>query len=455
MVSFGHKAGAPARAFSPSGQRLASQTETAEPSHNIRLSNPAVVAVLGGLEVRLHPAVTAFAASLIAFAPFQAFAQDARQSVSVRDRPRPEYDPLGLRFGGFDLNAQLDVSATSTDNLFAAQTGEQDDIYYTVSPSARLSSHWSRHALAVSAGLTHTTYSDHSNQNSDTGYIAGQGRYDLGADTQINATARYGREVEPRTNPDALTTGKPVEYTVSQASLSAQHTFNRFKVGAGVDTATYDYHDVGIIDQDFRDVTQNTISGSVEAELGPRFGVTLQASADHRDYNNAPALSSDGQTYLAGVALHLTDLLEGHISAGVFNRDYDSGVSLSGFAADASVDWYITQLTTIQFSASRSAQDNGATAVAPYVESRYGAHVDHELLRNVILSAGVQGGQRDYSVIDRNDTFLSYQLGADYILNRRVAVSARYSHDEVNSDGLNRYRDYTVNAVSLGLSLRL
>jgi hypothetical protein len=425
--------------------------------------NPAARAVFGGFEVRLHPAVTAFAASLIAFAPFQAFAQDATQSVSVRDRPRPEYDPLGMRFGGFDLNANLALGATSTDNLFATENLEQDDIYYTVNPNVRLSSHWSRHALAVSAGLNHTTYSDHSSQNSDTGYIAGQGRYDLGADTQFNATARYGREVEPRTDPDALTTGKPVEYTVSQASLGAQHTFNRFKVAASVDSTTYDYHDVGIVDQDFRDLTQNTVTGSVEAELGPRFGLTFQASADHRDYDNDPAvctgptpcLSSDGQTYLAGVALHLTDLIEGHISAGAFNRDYDSGETLSGFATDASVNWYITQLTTLQFNANRNAQENGATAAAPYVESRYGAHVDHELLRNVILSAGVQAGSRDYSGIDRNDDFVSYQLGADYVLNRRVALSARYTHDEVSSDGVDRYRDYTVNAFQLGLNLRL
>ena len=66
-----------------------------------------------------------------------------------------------------------------------------------------------------------------------------------------------------------------------------------------------------------------------------------------------------------------------------------------------------------------------------------------------------QAGQRDYRIIDRNDTFRTIQLGADYILNRRVALSARYQYDDVNSDGVDRYRDYTVNAVSVGLTLRL
>jgi hypothetical protein len=417
----------------------------------------------------VHSAISAFAASLIAFAPFQAFAQQTdNQNVSVRDRARPEYDPLGLRFGGFDLNARLDLEATSTDNLFASETGETSDVYYTVSPSARLSSHWSRHALAVSAGYSHAFFSDHSDQNNDTGYIGAEGRYDLGVNTHINAAARYARQVEPRTNPDALSTDvEPVKYTVAEASLSAEHTFNRFKVAGGVDTTTYDYSNVpGLLpgdDQNRRDYTQNSATGSVEMEVTPRIGVIGQVTVDHRDYNNDPVtctgpitcLSSDGQTYLAGVALHLTDLVEGRVTVGEFNRDYDSGESLSGLAADASVDWYITELTTLHFNANRNAQENGATAFEPYVETTYGAHVDHELLRNVILSAGVQAGTRDYSGIDRNDNFSSYQLGADYILNRRVAVSARYTHDEVTSDGADRYRDYTVNALSLGLSLRL
>lgn len=205
----------------------------------------AAVSVRGGFDVRLHPALTAFAASLIALAPFQALAQEPNHNVSVRDRPRPEYDPLGLRFGGFDLNASLDLGVTSTDNLFASETGEQDDVYYAVSPRVRLSSHWSRHALSVAAGYTHLAFSDHSNQDSDTGFVSANGRLDVGARTQINAAARYASDVELRTNPDALAIDvAPVKYTVAQASLTAEHTFNRFKVSAGVDTTTYDYSNV-------------------------------------------------------------------------------------------------------------------------------------------------------------------------------------------------------------------
>jgi hypothetical protein len=40
-------------------------------------------------------------------------------------------------------------------------------------------------------------------------------------------------------------------------------------------------------------------------------------------------------------------------------------------------------------------------------------------------------------------------------LNRRVALEARFRRDEVESSGAAAYRDYEVNTLSLGVSLRL
>jgi hypothetical protein len=404
----------------------------------------------GGTEVRLNRALTVFAASLIAFAPFQAFAQDANENVSVRDRPRPEYDPLGLRFGGFDLNANLDAGVASTDNLFATQTNEDSDTIYTLSPSARLASHWSRNSLQLAAGLTHTAHQDFTSEDSDTGYVSGRGRLDIGANTQVSADAQYARQVESRTDPDATTVGGPVEYNVKDANVAVTQTFNRIRASVGIGRTEYDYHS-----QAFRNSSDNDINMRVDAAISPRIALVAETTLDKRDYDNDPGLSSNGRTYLVGASFNLTDLLHGELTAGEFDRDYDSGPHVKGAAVSGNLEWYITRLTTLNFNASRSAQDLGQTAV-PYIETTYGAHVDHELLRNVILSAGIQAGQHDYRLgVDRTDDFVYGELGAEYILNRRVALNARFVHDEVNSSGVDRYRDYDVNTLSVGLSLRL
>jgi hypothetical protein len=95
----------------------------------------------------------------------------------------------------------------------------------------------------------------------------------------------------------------------------------------------------------------------------------------------------------------------------------------------------------------------GATTAAPYIATRYGARIDHELLRNLIVGAGVEFGKRDYDGIALNDDTTHVDVGADYLLSRRWALRARYAHDELDSNALGR--DYEVNQFTVGLSFRL
>lgn len=454
-----HRSGA----FSPRVQQIAPAPGLTAPSaqQHVRPSIWAALTGPGGSQVQIRPLLSAFAASLIVFTPCHALAQTQAQpddNVSVRERPRPEYDPLGLRFGSFTANAQLDLGATSTDNLFAQSSGaEQDDIVYTVSPNVQLKSDWSRHALEVQAGARFTNHQDFSSEDANSHYVRAVGRLDVGTRTSISATAGIAHEVEPRTDPDSPVTLDPVEYDRTEASLNAQHTFNRFRVSGGVARTEYSFDG----SQSFRDNEETVARGRLDAELTPRIGVLLQATADERDYDrDVPFdLDSSGRTVLAGVTINFTDLMRGEFSVGQFSRDYDDpGIgTVDGLAASGDLDWYITRLTTLHFSARRNAESvvGGGTG-APFVETTYGARVDHELLRNVILTAGVQAGKREYdNIIDRKDDFVYGEAGADYIVNRRVSLRARYNFDQVDSSGVDAYRDYDVNAFTLGVTLRL
>ena len=88
-----------------------------------------------------------------------------------------------------------------------------------------------------------------------------------------------------------------------------------------------------------------------------------------------------------------------------------------------------------------------------------GVTVDHELLRNLIVSAGVVAGQtqfRDYFVngqavpINRSDTGYGGTLGATYLMNRLVSVDLAYGYTSFNSTALRRY---STNQLSLTLRL--
>ncbi|MEZ5960085.1 MAG: outer membrane beta-barrel protein [Hyphomonadaceae bacterium] len=169
-----------------------------------------------------------------------------------------------------------------------------------------------------------------------------------------------------------------------------------------------------------------------------------------RDYDNSPQFNSDGQAYMVGLSLN-TDLMRGEVSVGQFEHD----MLASPVRSTASLSkcwWYVTQLTTITVDARRDADDQiGAFSGEPS-SPKNSAFASITVLRNVILTGGVRFGNRDYETIAREDDYNEWDLGADYLLNRNVAVRFRYQHDEVDSPA---YRDYEVNQATVGLTLRL
>jgi hypothetical protein len=405
--------------------------------------------------LRTNPFASLFAASLIVFAPMPAFAQsqDTREeSVSVRDRDRPEYEALGRRLGSFNLNASLDLAVTHTDNLFAAADGDPsnvDDFIYTVAPTIGLSSDWSRHAIAADAGYVYRAHDDFSNEDADDYYVRATGRFDIGDNTEVHGSTRFGHYVSPRKDPDSPTVGSPVEYDRTEAGIGASHRFSRLRVRADLTGNKREYDGV----QSFRDNEETALRARLDYELSPRIGLMLQATTDERDYDNSPQFNSEGTAYVAGVTLN-TDLMRGELSVGQFERDYGGVVgTFDGVAVAASVEWYVTQLTTLTVTGRRDADDEiGATSGQPYITEEYGLRVDHELLRNVILTGGYRWGEREYEAIARQDEYDHWDVGADYLLNRNIAVRFRYQHDEVDSPA---YRSYDVNDVTVGLTLRL
>jgi hypothetical protein len=237
--------------------------------------------------LRHRPFLSGFGALLIALAPVPAFAQTQNDqtvaqpdhAVSVRERPHPEYDPLGMRFGAFKLNASLDLDVASTDNLFAAPSGSAvDDIIYAEAPTLRLASDWSRNALVIDAGGRFTQHGDFSSEDANTGYLRGAGRLDIGASTSISASARIAHQVTPRTDPDNPSIGGPVEYDRTDGSIGIEQRFTRLRVQGDISGSKYSYDGA----QTFRDNTQTAGHGRVTFDLSPRIGL-LATTKTRRD----------------------------------------------------------------------------------------------------------------------------------------------------------------------------
>jgi|CXWL01.1.fsa_nt_gi hypothetical protein len=391
-------------------------------------------------------------ASLVLFAPMHAVAQEANRNEGVQQRARPDYDPAGRRIGGFTLNAGLNLSVGTNDNVLAEEDPlALDDIAYGINPYGSLSSNWSRHALIVSAGADFSRFQDLGNEDTEAAYLGGYGRLDIGRDTNVSLNARLAEETEPRTAPDASGVAFPVEFSRRDLSIGAEHTINRFRFSGGVGTSELNYEGL----QGFRDRTEDYVNGRVAVAVSPRLQVLADVRFDDRAHENQPALNSDGRVISAGVRMNLTGLLSGEVTVGQFERDY-SGVKVDGTAYAGNVQWYVTPLTTLSFNGRRDVEETGAAGNATYIASDLNARVDHELRRNIILSAGIGRIQREYEApTDREDEAMYADVGAEYLVNRRLALEVRYDRIDSESTGIDRDRDFEVNRFTAGVKLRL
>lgn len=80
-----------------------------------------------------------------AAAPQSNFKRD--RNVSVSARPRPDYQAAGIHAGAFTVYPKLTTSFEHNDNIYAAQTGAQDDTIWHVNPELNVVSNWNRHFL--------------------------------------------------------------------------------------------------------------------------------------------------------------------------------------------------------------------------------------------------------------------------------------------------------------------
>lgn len=393
------------------------------------------------------------------------FARD--KNVSVRERPRPEYEAAGIHLGGFMAYPKIELDAEYNDNIYATTNGRVDDLIGRFKPGLLLQSTWSRHSLEAFARASVNRYADHSTEDTTDWALGFNGRLDVLRSDVIDLGAQANRLTEPRTSSSSSAfAAEPVRYDYDPAFIGYTHTFNRLKLSARADWRRYDYDDApsifgGIVEEDDRDRTNFYYSGRGDYALSPDTALFVQATGNERNYRLpgtllTPARDSSGYEVLGGVNFDLTNLVRGEVGAGYLRQNFSSPVynDVKGFGARARVDWFPSQLTTVSGSVSRSVEDSGLTRSGGYLSTNASVQVDHELLRNLILTGSLSYGNDDYNGIDRTDKRFTAGASATWLINRKVGVNFGYSYFKQTSSGTNAGPAFKVNVASVALVLQ-
>ncbi len=393
---------------------------------------------------------------------------DRTNNVGVRDRSRPDYSALGINVGAFVVHPSLTIAPEYDDNIFASHSDQTSDLVTAIEPSVQIRSNWVRNEVDAYAQLVSDVYASHSGENTTDYQIGGSGRLDVFRASDVTASFSYSHSTESRTAEDAdNAASSPVQYDQIVGSLGALQTLNRLRFSETFDVQRLSFQNTttfngAALDQGFRDDTEYDLLGRADYALDPEISVFVSGTVNTRVYDEKPPQtsidrSSSGFQTTVGTDFDLTRLARGQFQVGYLSQHYVSGLfhPVSGPAAQARIEYFLSDLTTITFHLNRSVFDAQDPTAISVLQTATGLQVDQELLRNLILSAQLNYETDSFKGIDRTDDRFSTSLSGTYLLNRHLGLTAEYSFLGQTSSGSSKTTNYDVNVISLSLVFQL
>jgi uncharacterized protein (PEP-CTERM system associated) len=124
--------------------------------------------------------------------------------------------------------------------------------------------------------------------------------------------------------------------------------------------------------------------------------------------------------------------------------------TVGGPTYGGTITWNASGLTTVKGFVSRSVEETTVSGSSGSFDSEYGASVEHELLRNLILSGRGAYLNSDYKGVSREDDYLKFGAQGKYLLNRNLYVTFKYDYERRDSNVAGQ--DYSQNVVLLSVS---
>jgi hypothetical protein len=391
----------------------------------------AIGAALAILATGLGRTERAGAALLSALFPEGVPGFETEPGVTVLSRNRPDYDPLGLRDGAFTFWPQLNESVGYDDNVLASNPRRSSWILETA-PSLLISSNWSRNAFGAFFSADDTQYPDVPDQGRTNATASVGGSIDIGTD-RLSLAAGHILTHEDRSGLDALASDQPISVQVDDGRASYAMNDGRWTITPSIEVSNWQYGNTTILgvpsNQSYRDRTVIDGATTVRWSWDPLRNLLLVLRATDQDYTYRQpgqlSLNSTGYQVLVGLDYDDNALWRYRVLLGGETREFAAYQAHSDVIAEAEVTWSPTGLTTVHGTVSRSGEDAAQQGVAGFTYTALRLTVDHEYLRNLILSASGGLQRADFLSGGAQNGFAA-GAAVTWLINRSMRLSATY-----------------------------
>ena len=395
--------------------------------------------------------------------PSSAFGRD--RNVSVMEREHPEYDPVPIDLGMLELTPSMAIGTGYDDNLYAVNRPRIGDAYLHIVPRLKLVRPSPNLKLTLNGEVDLTRYASRITENQTNYRFDGSAHYVISNETTFDLSLLHGRFAQERTEPDSpALVQRPIRFTISEATGTVTHVFNRLRLRGVLDIENRNYRDgrdaLGrVVDEDFRDRTTVTGTGIAEYALSPSISLFGAGSYNIRDYRTrigpVPARDSQGYEVALGSSFELGAKIRGSLRAGYLEQHYRDPffADIRGLLVRGDVEYFLTPLVTLTGTIDRRVNETGILGAAGYLSTTTTLRADYELLRNLILSASVEKEARAFNNIDRDDDRWTYRASGTYRLSPRIALRADVLRRTQSSVGTVLGREFEKTRVSFGVTL--
>lgn len=414
-------------------------------------------------------ALALLSAATIGFAAPPARAQlgntpDVARGITVLTRPRPAYDPLGVRLPGFRLDAAIDLGAGHDDNTAATRNGNAS-FFLEEQINLGLNSTFTRHALGLSATQASRQYiGDDDHGWNDYGILA-YGRYDIGRASSIRGEySRVRSHIDVTSfevQQGSLT--EPLRFDQEAFRATAVAAFNRVTVTGALESRSFQFQeqdDPGFRGGNAASNDYTRLSGELGAAyvILPGRSVSLTTRLAEITYDRADQRGRDSRTWeiLAGAQYDLTALAYASFGIGYRRREFEDPAfrPISGPAFEGRLVLLPSQLLTLTFGIQRSIEETLRSSNVSYVLTSGRVQADFEWRRNIILSAELRADRLEYRDPNQVATQGVGTLSARFLLNRNAAIVASYRHAR-SLDAPAGFQEFDRNVFQIRLSLAI
>ena len=371
----------------------------------------------------------------------------AEAGVTVASRVHPEYEAEGVRLGNFVLTPVLLETAGYDDNVLGSSHARGSPIIET-NATLGAAGGWSDTTFGGSLMVDDVEYPQQSAQNTTDWSAAVGASHNSGHDT-LNIRATHLNLVQTPRDLDVPLLDETAAYRVEDARAQYRADFNRWTLEPGVDVSYYNF-DNGRVNgvtylQTYRDRLVFSPSLVANYEFATRRRIVVVLRDTQSDFDRSPPgqprQNFNDLSALAGLAYDADGIIGFRLLGGYEERSFSSAYyrMVQAPILEAAVSWTPTGLTTLTGTAARYVEDSAAEATVGFTETALKLTLDHEYLRNVVLSVhaayflddypngptGTGAGSQDY---------FSGGFGVVWRLNRNIRLGADYTFSTRHSD---------------------